>query len=142
MKIFGDVSGRFFFFSEVSKRGWQEGVGDQQRPPKNTAKIAPRTVLSISKGGIGKRVQNKARIYGMGGISLLTISCIELIFSGVASFCRRAPRTFLLFPSCVLALACGHRHPLKVKAKSPNTESLYLLAEEGPASRGRRLLSW
>ena len=57
---------KFFFarsfwtppLSEVSKRGWREGVGDEQ-PPQNSPKNSPEMCPPSPKGGIGKRVQKR-----------------------------------------------------------------------------------
>ena len=55
--------------SEVSKRGWREGVGDQMRP-KYSKKCPPKGCSPTPKGAQEKGGRKKAGIYGVGGISL------------------------------------------------------------------------
>ena len=45
-------------FSEVSKRGWREGVGDE-RAPKYSENCSPDLCSPSPKGGIGKRAQKR-----------------------------------------------------------------------------------
>ena len=45
-------------FSEVSKRGWREGVGDKQTP-KKSPKSSPEMCPPSPGGGIGRRVQKR-----------------------------------------------------------------------------------
>ena len=47
-----------FFFSEVSKRGWREGVGDWQGP-KCSKNCSPELCPPSPKGGIRKRMQKR-----------------------------------------------------------------------------------
>ena len=54
--------------SEVSKRGWREGVGDE-RAPKHSKNRSPELCSPSPKGGIAKRVQKRGPNLWERGIS-------------------------------------------------------------------------
>ena len=84
-------------YSEVSKRGWREGVGSQWHP-KCSKKCPPELCSPTRKGGIGKKVQRKGLNLWHGRDFLVPTPSVRQHICETSDFCvKRVPFVKLAF---------------------------------------------
>ena len=88
LPVWGRVGEGLAFYpskSEVSKRGWREGVGDKQTS-KKSPKSSPEMCVPILLRGIGKRVQKRGlNLWSLKGFFAPTPSVRQPLFETVTS---------------------------------------------------------